>query len=239
VAYADGELDPQRMAEIESLLAGSPAAAEKVDMFRDTSVLLRAACAEGFYAARGAGVMSPAPPRRRLEPRWSWAVAACLLGVIMGGGGTHLWERQATSPRAELVKELASYHPVYSRETKHLVEVPAAESDHLKAWLGQRLQRNLAIPDLSAAGLHFAGGRMVVAEGRPVAQLIYTREGGLPVALCIARSEGEPSPISVARRDALRVASWGDAAYAYVVVGELDDARAHALALAAAAQLKS
>jgi anti-sigma factor RsiW len=80
---------------------------------------------------------------------------------------------------------------------------------------------------------------MLVANGRPVAQLIYTRDGGLPVALCIAPSAGEPSPISVARRNALRVASWGDAAYAYVVVGELDDAKARALAAAAAAQLKS
>jgi anti-sigma factor RsiW len=239
VAYADGELEPETIAEVESLLAANPHAAEKLQLFRETAALLRAACAEGFYGGPGSVITLPAPSHARFERRWSWAVAAGLIGIMVGFGGGRLWSTQPPSAHAELVNELASYHPVYSRETKHLVEVSADQTDHLKAWLGQRIQRPLLIPDLTASGLRFAGGRMVVANGKPVAQLIYTREGGLPIAICIAQLPGDASPIQVEHRDMLRVASWGDAGYAYVVVGEFDDAKARDLAALAAAQLKS
>src|SRR5690242_7260225 len=75
VAYADGELEPETIAEVESLLAANPHAAEKLQVFRETAALLRAACAEGFYGGPGSVITLPARSRARFECRWSWAVA--------------------------------------------------------------------------------------------------------------------------------------------------------------------
>lgn len=136
------------------------------------------------------------------------------------------------------VNEVAEYHAVFSHETAHLAEIPAERAAELAAWLGGRIERRLAIPDLGGAGLRFAGGRMLVIDERPVAALMYTRERGLPVAICIGQLEGGDWPPRVEKRGRLSVASWSEDGYAYSVVGELDPQAARDLADRAAEQLK-
>jgi anti-sigma factor RsiW len=160
---------------------------------------------------------------------YGWAIAASLVAAVMFGGGV-MWSGKAPSERADLLEEVAGYHEVYSRETTHLVEVPADQADQLTAWLGERLDREIKIPELADAGLRFAGGRMLVVNDRPVAELMYTRDEGLPIAVCVSRIDGKPWSMDVEQHDALRIASWGKDGYAYLVVGELDDATAKDLA---------
>jgi anti-sigma factor RsiW len=80
---------------------------------------------------------------------------------------------------------------------------------------------------------------MLVINERPVAELMYTRDQGLPIAVCISRFESEPWPITVEQRGAQRVASWIIDGYAYLVVGEIDDTTAQDIAERVAAQIKS
>jgi anti-sigma factor RsiW len=168
------------------------------------------------------------PPRAARAPRCTdWAIAASLAVVLLGGG--YMWG-STPSERDELVEEVAGYHEVYSRETTYLVEVPASKTEQLTTWLGQRLDREIKVPDLVDAGLHFAGGRLLVVNDRPVAELMYTRDEGLPIAICISRIGGKPWSMDVEQHDALRIASWAKDGYAYIVVGELDDAAAKDLA---------
>ena len=60
----------------------------------------------------------------------------------------------------------------------------------LEAWLGARVGLDFRIPDLSARRLAFAGGRMLVVDGKPVAQLMYTDPSGARIALCVTASRG-------------------------------------------------
>jgi anti-sigma factor RsiW len=166
----------------------------------------------------------PANPRQRTD----WAIAAALAVVLFGGG--FMLGAKAPSERAELLGDVAGYHEIYSRETAYLVEIPASQTDKLTAWLGQRLDREIKVPDLGDAGLHFAGGRLLVVNDRPVAELMYTRDVGLPVGICVSRIGGQPWSVDVERHDALRIASWAKDGYAYIVVGEFDDAAARDLA---------
>jgi anti-sigma factor RsiW len=240
VAYADDELDPDTSQRVETLLEGAAEMRRKVEIFRETAALLRAACASDAAPTEAAGeVVPPMRPRRTAElpraRRFAWAIAASLVAGIAGFGGGTLCSGTLHSERAELIDEIADYHPIYSRESKHMVEVPAEASAELAAWAGRLLDRRVALPEL--AGLTFAGGRMLVVNGRPVAQLMYTREHGLPVALCLTRLAGEAAPIHVEKRGTLRLAQWQDGAYAYVVVGELDDGTARTLAESASRQL--
>jgi anti-sigma factor RsiW len=240
VAFVDGELDDATARQVEDMIACDPVARRKVEVFRQTASLLRSACGQAFYSGNA---MPPALRRaRRTTPRGrlhGWALAASiLLTAALGFGGGTMLQRGHESERSELLEEIAEYHPIYASETAHLVEVPATQGDELSAWLGERLGRRLQPPDLSAAGLHFAGGRMLVVGGRPVAQLMYTREGGSPVGLCVTRLPGERWDGDVERHGNMRLVSWGDGSFAYVVVGDLGESAAREIAKRAEAQLR-
>jgi anti-sigma factor RsiW len=235
VAYVDGELDPAVAREVEAFLATDLQAVQKVAMFRETAALLREACDDRFFAND-----APVPilqQRRTLRmPRHGWAIAASLVAAIVGFGGGVTWGGRVPSERAELIAEVASDHQIYSRETKHLVEVPADQVEHLKAWLGQRLDHKLEVPDLATAGLRFAGGRMLVVNDRPVAELMYTRENGLPIGIYVTQMAGDTAPISIDQRGLARLASWIAGGYAYVVAGEIDAPTAEDIARRVAGQ---
>jgi len=240
MAYVDGELDAEAAREVEALLAADPEARRTVAKFREAAALLRAACAEGFYADGMAGVPPvPIGPVRRAFRRFASHAAVAIVAVVVGFGSGVVSSNLMTSERQHLVDEVAEYHSVQSRETRHLVEVPATESDDLTTWLGRRLDRHLAVPDLTQAGLHFAGGRMVVIDRKPVAALIYTRENGPPVAICIIRGASGALGVRIDRRGEQNLASWTDGAYTYIIVGDLTDADARGLAERAAPQLRS
>jgi len=63
---------------------------------------------------------------------------------------------------------------------------------------------------------------MLVVNGRPVAELMYTRDHGRPVGICVTQMATETSPLSIEQRGRERLASWITGGYAYIVVGEID-----------------
>jgi anti-sigma factor RsiW len=234
VAYVDGQLDPEASAKVEALLATDPPAARKVAMFRATATLLRGALNEPF---RTGPEIAAALPLRRASPRHRRAVAASLAAaIVVGFCGGATWGGPARSERSVLLDEIAGDHQIYSRETKHLVEVPADQVDRLTAWLGRRIGRTLDVPDLTAAGLHFAGGRMLVFNERPVAELMYTRDLGRPIGLAVAQIVAGNAPINVDQRGGERLASWIKNGYVFVVVGEIDEPTVQNIAQRVAAQ---
>ncbi len=238
VSYVDGELDPEAMRKVETLISADPRVRETVEMFRDTAAILRAACGEEFYQPIDNVSSLPAPGLARPFLRYGAALAASVTMVIIAFGGGALWAVGAPTVHDELVNEVASYHQIYSRETRHLVEVPADQTEHLTAWLGKRLDRKLVVPDLTPLGLHVAGGRMVIINNHPVGQLMYTRDQGLPVGVCVTELRGAPAALSIESRGALRLAVWEDGSYAYVVVGELDAGAERDIAARVEAELK-
>jgi anti-sigma factor RsiW len=232
VAYADGELDEAAAAEVEDYLAVTPAAQRTLAIYRDTAALLRAA----FPAGEDSGTIVIPPMRRPRQP-YVWAAAACLAMGLVGYGAGAYWPGLIHSDRDHILSEVAQNHSIYSRETVHLVEVPASQTDHLKAWLGKRVNGTLVIPDFKAAGLTFAGGRLVVLDGEPVAELMYTRDNGLPIAFYVLSHGGKPDAVTVEQRGAINLATWDDGAHAYIVVGEGTPAMIRDLALLARKQL--
>lgn len=98
----------------------------------------------------------------------------------------HAWPVEtaaAMNERTAMMDEIAAYHLVYARQTEHLAEVPAERREHIEAWLGSLLNRSLKVPDLSSQGLKFEGARLLAIDAYPVAQLLWSREHGDPVAL--------------------------------------------------------
>jgi anti-sigma factor RsiW len=136
MAYADGELPPSEIRAVEAAIAADPSLHAIVDQHRLTTKLLRSACADFFYET---GSIDLPQPRRRLPLRQyaGWAIAATVAGVLGFGGGTY-WAGGLASAHDRLLSEIAEYHAVFSREDKHLVEIPASRTAGCLSWTASR-----------------------------------------------------------------------------------------------------
>jgi anti-sigma factor RsiW len=247
VAYVDGELDAATAREVERALEGSPAARNTVAKLRSSAALVRAAFADAVHEPPPPGLVEllriAKPSRAR---RYALPVAASIalligigIGIAVGVTGAQQFapQAEAVGTMDRLVADVAEYHRIYAREQRHMVEVSAAETPHLEDWLGRRMKGQLTIPDLSAQGLAFQGGRLLAFDDRPMAELIYKPADGPPIGLCIAFALPGMSGAATTQRGDLTVTHWVDNGYVYSVVGWANDHRIQAIADSVRAQL--
>ncbi len=233
-AYLDGELDPADAAEIETLLANDLEAQAELDalMMADTS-------AQEYYAEEldapvpfdlAKMIMTadledgtPVPANTQRRPIWGMLAAGLAVFMIGGFGGyTFKGQTQTAEPKG-WIAAIAEYHAVYASQGRHLVEVGADESDHIETWLGNTIGASFTIPDLTSHGLTFEGGRLVVANGKPVAQLMYTTADGTVIALCLqATSKSGPAPFAETSNGEFDFVSWTDDGADHVLIGPSD-----------------
>ena len=102
---------------------------------------------------------------------------------------------------------------------RHLVEVPASESEHIEAWIGDRVGHAFAIPDLSGEALAFQGARLLLVNGAPIAQLLYLPTEGRAVGICFKTTDKPDSAPVRADFDGTVVLSWNRNGVAYVIAG--------------------
>lgn len=226
-AFVDGELEPDTAREVARAIATNPEAQEKVHRLRLSTLLVRAALGgqqnHRVSPALERAITMPESRFRRLY-RHARAIAASI-AILAVGFGAGIWfssQRSDTMTFDErLIDEVADYHVLYAREDEHLVEIPASERQHIEAWLGDRLQRSLHVPDLTNQGMAFEGARLLVVEGRPVAQLMYARPGDEhhPLAICITFGGQTDAALRTESREGLNLVTWRAKGYAYVLVG--------------------
>lgn len=243
-AYVDGALDPAGMAEIETLATRDAAVLAEIEALQMLDGELGVAFST-LLAAPEAADLPPAlrdeTPEPELLPlpepanldrapllslaRIAAAVALLLIGAGAGGLITARYMPPAQVAEAKgWMAEVADYHRVYAAQTRHLVEVPASEKDHIEAWLGKTTGVPFTTPDLSSAGFEFQGARLLVAAGKPVFQLIYTDAEGRVIAIC-ALQGGDAEAIgafSPRQFGDVHMVSWKSATASYVIVGEAE-----------------
>lgn len=232
-AYLDGELDPSEAAAVEERLARDPEAQAELD-----ALIAADAYAQDQFAAelnapvpfalaqqiKSADLSDPvaATPAPAPRPIWGLMAASVACLAIGGFGGYALKGDSAPVQTAGWLAAIADYHAVYAGQTRHLVEVGADESDHIETWLGNTVGANFTIPDLTAQGLTFEGGRLVVANGKPVAQLMYRDADGTVIALCLQQSNKDPNAPTTFNQQTIKgfdFVSWSANGADYVVIG--------------------
>lgn len=250
-AWVDGELAPERAAEVGQWLSAHPAEAARV-------AALQAQCA-GLRALRTEVLDEPVPPRlrralRRPPPQWRWphALAASVTLCLGVGLGYGLGDRAPGSPpQADaltrlpvFVREAAAAHAVYVPEQRHPVEVAAQQQAHLVQWLSKRLGVRLKVPVLDAQGFHLVGGRLLPGEaGQARAQFMYQDEAGARVTLYVSvlaredRAAATPVAFQWTGDASARGFYWIDGRQGYAVSAALPRERLHALAEAIYHQL--
>jgi anti-sigma factor RsiW len=245
MAYGDGQLDAAQRAAVEAHLAANTEAAAEVARLARQSDAIRT-----LFAPAGA---EPVPARLRAgriaaearRTRWRSLQQAAMIILLLGMGVATGWLLKPGSERPQLYDQLiadaVSAHTVYVGENRHAVEVAGTDSEHLSSWLSNRLATTLAMPDLSAQGLAFLGGRLLPAPAIPggrAAQLMYENAAGERLTLYITPSSGIDGPdyeaVDFGTDKALY---WSNALITCTIVGEAPSEQLQAVAKAVFSQL--
>ncbi|MGE7368045.1 anti-sigma factor family protein [Neorhizobium sp. NPDC001467] len=262
-AALDGELDEADKAEIEALVASDPQArAVQDDLRRGSDFGIQAfaqVLREPVPLTLVRNIKTATPPRKAVrlpqsqrpalefKPTRRQAFAACALLVMAAGAiGYMIGNRPQMETFAQLampvtsgwLEDIATHHRVFSRQTDHLVEVPASDSPHLVDWLMATTGVSFRVPDLSADKLEFLGGRLFSAAGKPVGQLVYRDEDGGIVSICFARNlVGNDQNLAEQIRDDIGLIAWHRDQTDYVVTGASSDAKLDGIAAKVAGRI--
>jgi anti-sigma factor RsiW len=179
-AYVDGQLTPDRVAAIESVIAADPATAARVRDLRSLNVALRDALdpilAEPIpdhllAAATPPRAGSPLALRRWFVPAFA-AAATLLLGLGVGWTVRGTLIEDSGTPLT-FARQVAYTHALYAADVRRPVEVWANEEKSLVTWLTKRLGHPVYAPDLNALGYALVGGRLVAGNEKPTALFMY------------------------------------------------------------------
>jgi anti-sigma factor RsiW len=213
-AFADGELDAAREAEVAAAVAADPAFAAQVRAHRALKAkldahfapILDAPLPEGMTALlqrREAEVIDFAAARNRRIVRWSWIAAPALaaslaLAVFMPRGD----EGYATGALAEtLDTQLVAAQPA-DAETRILLSFRDQAGSYCRAFAGEA-QSGIACRD--------AEGWRLVSEGKgAAAQAGEYRMAGNPAAELLERAQAMAAgpAVDAAGEEAARARGW-------------------------------
>ena len=175
--------------------------------------------------------------------RWAaLPIAASLLGFVVGGGAVYLGAGKilptgivgnSTAPAIEasvannlwLDNAAGDFKLFVGTGENALIDVPATgDTREALQKISQSLTQQVRLPDLKPWGLNFRGARLVVVDGRPAAQLVYTTENKAigPLALIIGSTKQSDIPPTVNRRQDVNMVYWRHQGRAYVLTGHTD-----------------
>ncbi|QHQ36033.1 anti-sigma factor family protein [Algicella marina] len=257
-AFLDGELSPAESDAVALLAEKDPEIAAELESLQSTDDALKAAfddlLSEPVPLDLVRSIADPEEPSSATTPeaanlpsapgRWGFgAIAAgiaalAVTGLLSGYAGYTLAPEKTVVAQRGWMADVADYHRVYAQESRHLAEVPPEEAAHIVEWIGARTGVPFSIPDLSAQGITFEGARLLVAGGKPVAQLLYKAEDGTVFALCFLQSgNGATDGIGSTDFEGVTMATWRTDTAAYVFVGPEGNERLPELAAEAAEQV--
>lgn len=242
-AYVDGQLPPTRRAAVEAHLAAHPDAAAAVRRLR--------AQAQALHREYDDVLNEPIPQRlvQALHARsWPHGLAAAVAWLACGlaaGWFAHgvmpaRWNDTAATASVRFAHEALLAHATYTAEQRHPVEVPAQQEAHLVAWLSKRLQMPIHAPDLQPQGFALLGGRLLPADGMPLAQLMYQAADGQRLTLTIknAAHESKNTGFKIMEQNGNSALYWIDRDYGYALSGSIGRARLLQIAEAVEHQLR-
>jgi anti-sigma factor RsiW len=246
-AFVDGELDAATRQQVETALAHSAELQAQVQALRASCLPYQAAFdmqalpplpdtltrhVRGMTAVAAAPTATGATlePRRRRVVGWGWAVAASF-----AAGLAVPWRPWGSKPDAAgdpWVPAIAGYQALYVRETIDQKADSPARLRELLAGFDDGQRRALFVPDLSSAGMQFKRVQRLGFGHTPLIQMVYLPTRGRPTALCVLPLGQPAAAPTLQRLDGLAVASWSRDGLSLVLVADLDDASARALAQA-------
>lgn len=238
LAYVDERLDNTRRRDIESYLSFHPEHAERVEGYRAQRKALKAAfdpvLQEPIPLSLNFAHMAAAATRRK---RWDapWRIAASVFVALCVGGMSGWFGKSLHDPApagiAALAREATASFQVYATDPNRPVEFDASSGPELTRWVSSRLNRAVAVPDLSKAGYRYIGGRLVATEHGPAGLFMYDDGSGRRLAMLVRTMVVDQDTAMRPHEDAgVAGYSWASNGLGYSVVGSSSIAGLHPLA---------
>lgn len=239
-AYVDGMLDEAERLEVEAWLAGHADDAERVRAWIAQNQALHVAFDPVLNEPLPLDLVR-ATRRQRSGFGRPWRIAAGIAALAVTGFTGYGIGRHSAEPVliAQMPRDAALAHVVFSPEQRHPVEVDAAHADHLVKWLSKRLGAQLKAPEFAQQGFELLGGRLLSGGNGPVAQFMYQSADQRRVTLYVRREARGNSDTSFrhARENGIEVFYWIDQDMGYALSGGIDHAEMQHLADAAYRQI--
>lgn len=238
--YVDGKLPPERAEEVEAYLLEHPDKAAEVEDYRRINRALGSVfdtvLDEPVPATQIAAV-------RDARPRFAVPLAAAA-GLVLGIGLT--WFAQGFDAADELAlgqlaERSAAAYVVYAPDERHPVEVAASDSEHLSAWLSNRMGMAFQIPGLGNLGFELVGGRLMVGDSAPAALLMYENGQGRRLVIYLRNDlpEAAAAEPRYARAGKTGVVIWARGATGFGLAGAFSERELLPVAHLVQAQLSS
>jgi anti-sigma factor RsiW len=207
--------------------------------------LIAAARGETSAAQAGAQIL---PFQRRggtlavTSRRWwiTLPAAASLFGILVGGGAAYLGigrlvpenvavkqpAVEAAAANNAWLDNAAGYFKLFvsAGDTPAVDAPPTGDPREALQKISQSLPQEVRLPDLKVWGLSFRSAKLVVAEGRPAAELVYTTDNKAigPLTLIIGSSKLADISPTYDRRQDVNLLYWRHQGRAYALVGQAD-----------------
>lgn len=242
-AYVDAALSAARHDEVAAYLRVHPDVAARVETFVAQRAALRAALAPIAEEPVPAALNLAALIARHHRPTWrGWrTVAASVLLFALGGTTGWLVRGPATPTGISALAQDAAYsYEVYAPDQGRPVELRAADSALLVRWLSRRLNHPVVIPDLSASGYQFMGGRLVATAHGPAGLLMYDDTKGTRLVLLVHPSPADQNArMTEHQQGTVGGYAWANQGMGYSLVGPATNKELHPLANEVRRQLDS
>lgn len=228
LAYADGQLPRERVAEIDALLARDPESSARVAAIRaQNAELVRALDPWLADPIPERLLRAAAPPSRGLPMRW-WRRTVALAATLVVGMAIGWLARDgllaSQGTPTTFAQEAAFSHAIYASDRGRPVEVGAQEEARLIRWLARRLGVEVPPPDLTSAGFALVGGRLVAGNEKPTALLMYENADKQRLTLQWRRNDRNANGFEFryATQKGVGVFYWVDTNCAYAVSGDVE-----------------
>jgi anti-sigma factor RsiW len=204
-SYLDGELSAFRTVEFERhMLHCADCGAELVaqDFLRG-----RLQVAQLYEAA-------PASLRRKIGAQlqpvasttaiskfdfWHCLAAAVALLLVVLAAWKISPEFRSDDYQAEFAAEIVDAH-MHSLQPGHITGIASNDEHAVKQWFDGKVKFALPIRDFAKDGFALQGGHIDIIEGRPVAALVYARQGNLINVFVWSTRDGDASPHAGSRQ---------------------------------------
>ncbi len=234
-AYADGQLSPERAAQVGDALEREPALAARLTDIRQQNARLRAALDPWLGETLPRELFDAAKPSRswrdrRVRRAWPVIVLAAAASLFVGIGlGWQLRNEmleQAGTP-VTFPRQAALTHALYAGDANRPVEIWANDEERMVRWLSKRLSFPLRAPNLNDVGFALVGGRLVAGNEKPGALFMYENADKQRISLLVRKDDERTreTAFRYAYEDGVGVFYWIDDACGYALSGKLERAQ--------------
>lgn len=232
VAYADGELSPERRREFEShMRTCASCAADVAARMQMKSAIKRA----------GRRYTASADLRRRVEEqiapparnrRVAWIPAAAMAGIAAVLLFAAIWiVNNESSSTATVTSEVVDLH-VATLASANPVDVISTDKHTVKPWFEGKLPFEVNVPDFSATQFSLIGGKVAYLEQVPgAALLVQLKKHRMSVFIFQERADWKrlDTESKLLHRSSMTVDSWSDGGLRYFIVSGTGEDSIHQL----------